>query len=209
MIISEIYSIISYLLSLDDISMNSIGINMESPEEINKKELMDFYGYKGGSGTVKYYLRYIFSWTLQALAKVSPHPAVAVSLQRARGVKIGNHVFIGPDVNLDDIYPALVTIEDYVSIGMRSLIFCHSNPTCSIELKKNYYPRQVASTMIKRGAWIAPGCIILAGITIGENSIVGAGSVVVKDVEPYTIVAGNPAKLIKRLHKLGPEEGHQ
>ncbi len=46
---------------------------------------------------------------------------------------------------------------------------------------------------------MAPGCIILAGTTIGENSIVGAGSVVLKDVESYTIVGGNPAKLIKRL----------
>jgi acetyltransferase-like isoleucine patch superfamily enzyme len=92
---------------------------------------------------------------------------------------------------------------------MRTLIFCHSNPTCSIEIKKNYYPRQVASTTIRHGVWIAPGCIILAGITIGENSIVGAGSVVVKDVEPYTIVAGNPARLIKRLHKPGAEEGQR
>jgi len=189
--------------------MNSHKNDVKTPEEINKKELMDYYGYEGKLGGVKYYLRYMFSWSLQFLAKVSPHPAVAIRLQRARGAEIGNHVFIGSDVNLDDIYPSLIKIEDYVSIGMRTLIFCHSNPTCSIEIKKNYYPRLVASTTIKRGAWIAPGCIILAGITIGENSIVGAGSVVVKDVEPYTIVAGNPARLIKRIHRLEPNEGYQ
>jgi acetyltransferase-like isoleucine patch superfamily enzyme len=56
--------------------------------------------------------------------------------------------------------------------------------------------------MIRSGAWIAPGCIILAGVTIGENSIVGAGSVVIRNVEPYTIVGGNPAKLIKKLDRL-------
>lgn len=182
---------------------------MDEPEEINKKELMDFYRYKGKFGTVKYYLRYLCNWTLQTLAKFSPHPGIAVSLQRIRGVKIGKHVFIGPDVNLDDLYPALITIEDYVSIGMRSLVFCHSNPTYSIEIKKNYYPREVAPTKIKRGAWVAPGCIILAGVTIGENSIVGAGSVVLKDVEPYTIVGGNPARLIKRLNKSVSEEVHR
>jgi len=82
---------------------------------------------------------------------------------------------------------------------MGTLIFVHSNPTCSIEIKKNYYSRVIEPTRIKRGAWITPGCIILAGVTIGENSVVGAGSVVVKDVEPYTVVGGNPAKLIKRL----------
>jgi acetyltransferase-like isoleucine patch superfamily enzyme len=177
---------------------------MLDPEEINKKELMDFYGDRGKFGIMRYYLRYLSSWVLQTLAKICPHPGVAIKLQRMRGVKIGNHVFIGPGVNLDDIYPALITIEDYVSIGMRTMVFCHSNPTCSIEIKTNYYPRMVAPTTIKRGAWVAPGCIILAGTTIGENSIVGAGSVVLKSVEPYTIVGGNPAKLIKRLEKIVP-----
>ena len=68
-----------------------------------------------------------------------------------------------------------------------------------LELKQKYYPRRVSPTKIKKGAWITPGCIILAGVTIGENAVVGAGSVVTKDVEPYTVVAGNPAKIIKKL----------
>jgi len=174
---------------------------MEEPGAINKRELMKYYGYNGRLGIAKYYFRYLGNWILQTLAKISPHPGLAVKLQRMRGVKIGDPVYIGPDVNLDDLYPHLITIEDYVSIGMRTLIFVHSNPTCSIEIKKNYYQREIAPTRIKRGAWIAPGCIILAGITIGENSIVGAGSVVVKDVEPYTIVGGDPARLIKKLER--------
>ncbi|MCD4651052.1 MAG: acyltransferase [Candidatus Cloacimonetes bacterium] len=172
------------------------------PEEINKKELMEYCEYSGRLGTIKYYFRYLGNWVLQTLAKVSPHPGVAVKLQRIRGVKIGNHVYIGPSVNIDDLYPELIIIEDYVSIGMRSLIFAHSNPTCSMEIKKNYYPREVKTTTFKRGAWIAPGCIILAGVTIGENSIVGAGSVVIRDVEPYTIVGGSPAKFLKKLNKI-------
>lgn len=180
---------------------------MEEPEEINKKELMEYYGYEGRIGIAKYYLRYLINWVLQTFAKISPHPGVAVKLQKIRGVNIGKHVYLGPDVNLDDLYPCLITIEDYVSIGMRSLIFVHSNPTCSIEIKRNYYPREIAPTTIKRGAWIAPGSIILAGVTIGENSIVGAGSVVVRDVEPYTIVGGSPAKLIKRLNRLNSPNG--
>jgi acetyltransferase-like isoleucine patch superfamily enzyme len=177
---------------------------MEEPEEINQRELMDYYGDMGITGTLRYYLRYMYNWTLQSLAKRSPHPGLAVAMERARGVEIGKHVYIGPDVNLDDLYPHLITIEDYVSIGMRSMIFTHSNPTCSLIIKTRYYPRIVRPTVIKRGAWIAPGCTILAGVTIGENSIVGAGSVVVRDVEPYTIVGGSPARTIKKLSTDAP-----
>ncbi|HMK47933.1 MAG TPA: acyltransferase [Methanocella sp.] len=171
------------------------------PEEINKRELMEFYGYKGTTGTLKYYLSYIKNWTLQSVAKVSPHPGLAATLQRHRGVKVGKHVYIGPGVTIDEIYPGLITIEDYVSIGMKTLVFAHSNPTCSHEIKQRYYPRIVKPTIFKKGAWVAPGTIVLCGVTIGENSIVGAGSVVIKDVEPYTIVGGNPAKVIKRLDR--------
>ena len=49
--------------------------------------------------------------------------------------------------------------------------------------------------------WIGAGSIILNGITIGEGAVVGAGSVVTKDVNPYTIVAGNPAKEIRKIVK--------
>lgn len=119
--------------------------------------------------------------------------------QKLRGVNIGNPVYIGPNVNIDDLYPELITIENYVSVGMGTMIFAHSNPTCSLELKTNYFPRKVEPTTIKRGAWIAPGSIILSGVTVGENSVVGAGSVVTKDVPPYTIVGGCPAKIIKKL----------
>jgi acetyltransferase-like isoleucine patch superfamily enzyme len=172
---------------------------MEDPNKINLQEILEYYGYKGTLGRFRYYFRFIISWVLQKLAQTAPHHGLAVMLQRARGVKIGKYVFIGPGVNIDDLYPHLVTIEDYVSIGMGTMIFAHSNPTCSLEIKKKYYPRKVASTTIKRGAWVPPGCIILAGVTIGENSVIGAGSVVIRNVEPYTIVAGNPAKFVKKI----------
>lgn len=173
----------------------------EEPEHINQRELMEYYGDKGFWGYIRYYFRLIKSSILQTLAKSCPYPPLTNVLQRARGVKIGKHVYIGPGVHIDDLYPHLVTIEDYVSIGMNGMIFAHSNPTCSIEIKQKYFPRIVKPTTIKRDAWVAPGCIILAGVTIGENSVVGAGSLVVKDVEPYTVVAGHPAKLVKVLDK--------
>lgn len=54
---------------------------------------------------------------------------------------------------------------------------------------------------IKEGAWLGTRCIILPGVTVGEHSVVGAGAIVTKDVEPYTVVAGNPARVIKKYNK--------
>lgn len=53
--------------------------------------------------------------------------------------------------------------------------------------------------VLKKNCWIGAGASILPGVTVGENAIVGAGSVVTKDVEANTIVAGNPAKVIKHI----------
>lgn len=172
---------------------------MDDVHEINNKEIMEYLGYKGRSGLIKFYIRFAINWVLQTLAKVSPHPGISRLCQKMRGVNIGNPVYIGPNVHIDDLYPELITIEDFVSVGMGTMIFAHSNPTCSLELKTKYFPRKVEPTVIKKGAWIAPGSIILSGITIGENSVVGAGSVVIKDVPSYTIVGGSPAKVIKKL----------
>jgi acetyltransferase-like isoleucine patch superfamily enzyme len=79
------------------------------------------------------------------------------------------------------------------------MIFAHSNPTCSINIKKELYPRTIKKVRILRGSWIPPGCIILPGVNIGPDSIVGAGSVIIKDVEKDSLYAGSPAKKIKDL----------
>ena len=165
---------------------------------------MHYYKLNGTIGKIKLKYKLLRSCILQFFASLVPSSELAVIFHRARGVNIGKHVFIGPNVYIDLIYPHNITIEDYVSIGMNTMIFAHSNPTCSIYLKEKHYPRKVEPILIKKGAWITPGTIILCGVTIGENSVVGAGSVVISDVEGYTVVAGNPTKFIKKLDKLHP-----
>jgi len=174
---------------------------MATPEEINKRELMEYYRYRGRLGELKLYMRLLRRSILQLSASVSPSPNLAVSFHRKKGCSIGNHVYIGPNVYIDTLYPELITIEDYVSIGMNSMIFAHSNPTNSIWIKKHHYPRKIAPVTIRKDAWVAPGVTILCGVTIGENSVVGAHSLVAKDVKPYTVCAGVPAKEITRLQK--------
>jgi acetyltransferase-like isoleucine patch superfamily enzyme len=173
-------------------------IENREPEEINKRELMEYYGYEGRIGYYKLAQKILKNMVLQSLAERAFSPKLSVKFHKWKGVKIGKHVYIGPKTFIDILYPHLITIEDYVSIGY-SMVFAHSNPTNSIYLKKKYYPRKVAPVNIKKGAWLGAGCIVLPGVTIGENGVVGAGSVITKDVPPNTVVAGNPAKEIKKL----------
>jgi acetyltransferase-like isoleucine patch superfamily enzyme len=173
---------------------------MEGPAVINKHRVMKYYGYKGVSGEIKYYYRFITSRILQTLALLAPLPSMVVALNKMRGVKIGKHVYLGQLVYMDSRYPHLITLEDNVSVGVNSMILAHSDPGYSVEIEEKYYPAEIAPTVIKKGAWIAPATIIFCGVTIGEYSVVGARSIVIHDVEPYTVVAGSPARLIKRLN---------
>ena len=127
-------------------------------------------------------------------------------LERWRGVKIGKHVFLGGGNVLDRARPDLITIEDYVSLAGNVYILTHSNPTEPIREILGEAATKIAPVHIKRGAWIAVSVVILPGVTVGENSIVAAGSVVTKDIPPYTIAGGAPAKVIKDIKPAEPKE---
>jgi len=146
--------------------------------------------------------RFAKNWVLERLASSFPIPSWRVSLHRWRGINIGNNVYIGYDVIFDRIHPGLITIEDYVEIGDRSIISVHSRGSL---LLRGVYPRETAEVRIERGAWIAPACIILQGVTIGERSVIGTGSVVTKSIPPYSVAVGVPARVIKGLDVEGEE----
>ena len=110
--------------------------------------------------------------------------------------KAGNRVIFHNDVYID--YTGEVTIGDNVTLSSNVRIFSHKHDyqLLADRAEGNAFPQK---TTIGKGAWIGDGAIILAGITIGEFAVIGAGSVVTHDVEPYCIYAGNPARLIRKL----------
>ena len=94
-----------------------------------------------------------------------------------------------------------VVIEDNVFVGHGVVFINDSYPRATVageqlQTEKDWV---VERTLVKRGASIGSGATILSKLTIGENAIVGAGSVVTRDVPPNTIVAGNPARILRRI----------
>jgi|TARA_B110000467_G_scaffold98886_1_gene89464 acetyltransferase-like isoleucine patch superfamily enzyme len=167
--------------------------------KINENELMKYFGYEGKFGKIKLNLKFGKSWIYHVLGYSSPFSNWVVKCQRNRGVKIGENCHISPYVLIDLIYPGLIEISDNVTIGSNSMIFAHVNPTANEFLKKHGYPRTVKPVKIKKGAVVSVGCIIIAGVTIGENSIVGAGSVVASNIPDNCVAIGNPARVIKKI----------
>ena len=150
--------------------------------------------------TVWAFLKGVWGRYLQFLTMHIPMlPSTRVLLQRMRGVKIGKNVFLGTEVMIDPCFPNLVTIEDNVTVAGRNILQAHSDrnfePGVERLIESKFLP-----VKIEQWAWITIGAIILPGVTVGRNSIVAAGAVVTKDVPPFTMVAGVPARVIKKLN---------
>lgn len=91
-----------------------------------------------------------------------------------------------------------ITLGDYVSFGHDCMVLTgyHDMTFIGVERQLSSPTKPVT---IKDGAWIASGAIILPGVTIGENAVIGAGSVVTKDIPDNEFWAGNPAKFIRHI----------
>ena len=121
-----------------------------------------------------------------------------------KGAKIGNRVKISSHTFICEG----VTIEDGVFIGHGVMFINDKYPraTTSTGQLQTEADWQCTTTQIKRGASIGSNATILCGVTIGEDSIVGAGSVVTRDVPPGSVVAGNPARLITKTKSESEEK---
>ena len=107
---------------------------------------------------------------------------------------IGNHVWIGPQSYFD---ARNLIIEDYVGWGPGAKVLGSSHTGIPANVPIIQTDLEIKSVKIETGADIGMNAVILPGVTVGEGSIVGAGAVVTKDVAPFSIVAGVPAKFLR------------
>lgn len=122
-------------------------------------------------------------------------------LWKLTGVNIAKGVRIGWDVYYDVGNANLITLEEDVWLTSRVLILCHRRDMASYRKGSSYkdLPYIQAPVVIKKGASIGMGSIIMPGVTIGEGAIIGAGSVVVKDIPAWTVAVGTPCRVVKQL----------
>ncbi|WP_084084543.1 acyltransferase [Cupriavidus sp. USMAA2-4] len=119
-----------------------------------------------------------------------------------QNVFVGNHVSIGDNVKIQNNVSIFdnITLEDGVFCGP-SMVFTNVyNPRSLISRKEEY-----RNTLVKRGATLGANCTIICGATIGEFSFIGAGAVVNKDVPPYALVVGVPARQIGWMSEFGEQ----
>ncbi len=122
-------------------------------------------------------------------------------LWRKMGATVGKHVCIGHSVSIDIGNTNLITIEDHVILTNGCTVLCHRRDVSDYhkgdEAHKLHYLYKPVT--LKRECQIGMGTIIMPGVTIGEGAIVGARSVVTKDIPAWTVAAGSPCKVIKEI----------
>jgi len=117
-----------------------------------------------------------------------------------QNVNVGSRAIIGNGVKIQNnvsVYDDVI-IEDDVFCGPSCVFTNVINPRAFVERKNEY-----KKTVVKKGASIGANATIVCGVTIGEYALIGAGSVVTKDVAPYSLVYGTPARVMGRVDKEG------
>jgi len=125
-----------------------------------------------------------------------------------KGVSLGQNVFVGNKVVIGDCCKIQNNVSVYDNVTLEEGVFCGPsmvftnvyNPRSLIERKNEY-----RSTLVKKGATLGANCTIVCGVTIGEFAFIAAGAVVNKDVRPYALLIGVPAKQIGWMSEFGEQ----
>ena len=125
-----------------------------------------------------------------------------------KGVSLGQNVFVGNKVVIGDKCKVQNNVSVYDNVTLEEGVFCGPsmvftnvyNPRSLIERKSEY-----RDTLVKRGATLGANCTIVCGTTIGEFAFIGAGAVINKDVKPYALMVGVPARQIGWISEYGEQ----
>jgi acetyltransferase-like isoleucine patch superfamily enzyme len=152
----------------------SIKEDVKLGKDVRLSTFINLYGCEIGDETkIGAFVEIQKNATVGKRCKISSHTFIC------EGVTIEDNVFIGHGVMfVNDMYPRATA------------------PGGTLQTEQDW---KVEKTLVKKGASIGTGVTVLANVTIGEDAIVGAGAVVTRDVSPGTIVAGNPARVLRRV----------
>ncbi len=145
----------------------------------------------------------LFKKILKGLYPFIPVLSLRIKILSYCGYKIGKGTYIPASFKVSDLKTRRnnLIIGDRVSIGPNVLVITDSSPNNSRLTK--LFPMKSDFVRIDDDAWIGAGVIILPGVSIGKCSVIGSGAIVNKSIPEYSIAAGNPAKVIK---KINPDE---
>jgi len=143
-------------------------------ENVSLQDFINLYGCRIGDNT-----------------KIGPFVEIQKNVTVGRNCKIQSHSFLCEGVSIED--------EAFIGHGVMFINDRYPRSATASGALQTEADWKVLPTVIKKGASIGSNATILCGVTVGEGAIVGAGSVVTKDVPPRTIVAGNPAKVIRKI----------
>ena len=122
---------------------------------------------------------------------------------RRMGCKVGKGCFIGDYVRVDTSHTDMIIIEDSVSIASGSRLLCHQRDFSDYCVGDDYMKLgyTVKPIHLKRGCLIGMESFVMPGVTVGEGAVVGAGSLVSKDVPDWCVAVGRPAKVVREIPK--------
>jgi UDP-2-acetamido-3-amino-2,3-dideoxy-glucuronate N-acetyltransferase len=144
-----------------------------------------------GKGTKIWHFSHI-----QSGSKIGKNCSIGQNVNIGNNVKIGSHVKIQNNVS---VYEG-VELEDYVFCGP-SMVFTN------VKVPRAEFPQRgaqfYAKTLVKKSATIGANATIVCGVTIGEYALIGSGTVVTKDVPPFSLVIGNPGRVVGKVDKKG------
>lgn len=159
---------------MNENELNCIAADVQLGENVKLSKFINLYGCSIGDNT-----------------KIGSFVEIQKGAAVGKNCKVQSHSFICEGVTIED--------EAFIGHGVMFINDKIPRSTSGGKLQTDA-DWAVVPTVIKKGASLGTGAIIMCGVTVGENAVVGAGSMVLKDVSANTVVAGNPARMIKSLN---------